>query len=141
QQFAGGGDQCVELLRRALALWRAAPARTKSRSFGTCRIDMEADVVAAWPPGRAARPAVDAGAAHGEDEAPVERLVAFADGQPAAFLVEHWLSASGRDLLTIVGCLRRRANPHCTFKPRARSVVCRCGHKSSPAPLMRGRQQ
>src|SRR5690606_22744734 len=82
QQFAGGGDQCVELLCRALASRRIAPARTDPCSFGPCRIGMEADVVAAWPPGRAARPAVDTGAAHGEYEASVERLVAFADGQP-----------------------------------------------------------
>jgi hypothetical protein len=97
QQFASRRDQGIELLRRALSLWRAAFARAKTSGFGTGGIVVEADVVTPRPSGRAARPAIDTGAAHGEDETPVLRSVAFAHGLPAAFLVEHRLCASGRE--------------------------------------------
>ena len=88
QQLAGGSDQRVELLCRALALWRAALAGAKAGRLGTRRIFMKTDIVAPRSPRRAVRPAIDAGAAYGEDEAAVERLVAFAYGLPALVAID-----------------------------------------------------
>src|SRR5690606_19230698 len=89
QQGAGGLDQLVELLCRALALRRTAPAGAEAGSFGAGAIGVEANVLAPRAPRRAARPAIDTGAAHGEDEVPVLAGVACTERLPAAIRVEH----------------------------------------------------
>ncbi|MCY1379644.1 hypothetical protein D9M69_673830 [compost metagenome] len=109
----------IELFGRAGALRRAAPARTETGGFGALRIGVEADIFPPRPPRRAARPTIDAGGAHGEDELVVARGVAGADGLPAAVGIEHG-AAPGNDESIVDPCADQ-ANPKCTFKRL-------CGH-------------
>jgi hypothetical protein len=78
----------VPVRRAGHGVGQAAPAGPVAALLRGPRGGQELDVRPLRGDGRAGRPAVDAGGAHGGDEVPVEARVAGGDGAVAAFLVE-----------------------------------------------------
>jgi len=90
EQTASGNYQTIQLFGWALPVRRAAHAGAITSGFGISGITEEADAVTPRPARRAAWAAEDTGRADGEYEAAIEACIAFAEGLPAAFEIDHF---------------------------------------------------